>query len=1637
MKIFFLPLLLLAVNFCSAQVNLNLGLRAYYPFSGNANDVSGNNNNPVFNNATLTADRFGNPNSAYHFNGTNQYMRIANSASINTTNKLSLVAWVKVQGFYAGTCHGNSIIMKGDADGLTGNYLLRFDDGPFTNGNNCSVPVNPANQNFYGAGSASNPPGYMPYIQTNQWYCVVATYDGTTAKLYVNCELKVSRAQTITSFTNSFDVFLGRLNSAAFPYWFNGDMDEVRIYDRALNIDEVNVLGGCITQTPCNNWLNTPSNPSYARIGDLDVSGNQLTIEATYNRTQPLNSGLFPGHLVSKHTGTSDVNYALFPNGCAITTTTGYKETFENCALDLNKTYHVAMVYDGSFLKFYRNGFLHSQVACTGNMILNNLQATLAQYAGGGIPDAQFLGHMNEVRIWNVARTQAQLQTYMNNSLPNPTTIPGLLGYYTFDNLINKQGNAAFNATLVGAATINGTNTNCTFVADSCIISPCDSWLRTQVPGQSVKVGDLDVSGNQMTIEGNFNCIAFPPPGNGNIWEEIISKHHGVADCNYALRMNMAAITTTNGFFRTPSFPSASCDSILLNKTYHAAMVYDGITLKFYRNGFLMSQIAATGNLVLNNLLATIGDYASVPQQGTNFQGYLNEIRVWNVARTQTQIQTYMNSSLPNPTTQTGLLGYYTFDNLINKQGNATFNGALNGGATINNTNPNCTFIADSCVVSSCNSWLRTQAPGQSVKVGDLDITGNLMTIEANFNCSSFPVNRPDKWEDIVSKHSNTTDANYVLRMDLAAITTTTGHYLLSPTCDSLALNKTYHVALVYNGSTLKFYRNGFLMGQMPVTGNLVTNNLLTTIGDYAVNNPVGTNFLGYINEVRIWNVERTQAQLQTYMNSSLPNPTTLTGLQGYYTFDNLLNKQGNATYNGVLTGGATINNTNPNCAFTADSCVTLVSNDGCKGVIELHGNDCVRLPLSQDYYANTGFTWETWFNSHWFENNDNSLRLGQSLIMSEDVTLCEDIQLGFGWQNIPRNAIGFVVDAPGQCGARDNNPVFYRPPGGFLPNTWYHVAGVRNYSTNQTQLYFNGQLVDTKTNTGAPFSRNILTRIGTYTVAQDSGFAGKMDEIRIWKRPRSAAEISADYYKCLTGTETGLVAYYKSNEHNGLVLHNIVNNPALNGTLDATVNWNNTINAPLINNCGTPVTSTINITICRGLSYEGHTISGTYRDTFPAANGCDSIKILNLTVLANIDSVRINNTNACLNINFNGLAYTNTSPVSTWQWYFGDGGTANTQNTSHTYTNPGVYLVKLVVTDINGCKDSITKNITTTIFVANAGNDTAVCTAPAVSVTLHASAGSSYSWTPVALLNNPAVQHPVATISATTTFYVTITNATGCTATDSVIVTLTPALIPAVTISSSANNICTGIPITFTAVAVNGGSPPSFQWQKNGNPVGTNSNTYTGLSLNNGDVIRCILTSNLNCAAPATIQSNSITMAISSAPANMRYPTLNTFPYKNLQLQARSIGGTAFQWLPNVGLNNNTIFNPVFYYSQTQEYTVRINTGAGCIVIDTQLVEIKGKKGIYVPDGFTPNSDGNNDRLYPILVGIKKLNYFKVYNRWGNLLFETTSGRPEDGWDGTYKGKKQPVETYMWVVEGIDIDNITIRKNGNTLLIH
>jgi gliding motility-associated-like protein len=234
-----------------AQVNLTNGLVAYYPFNGNANDYSGNNNNPAFNNATPAAGQSGLPNTAYYFNGTNAYMRIPNSPSLQLGNKMSYFARFKALGYYYGTCHGNNVLSKG-TDTETGHFALRYDDAIYTNGQHCNgTPPDTLNENLDIYYSSVTIP-YTPYIEKGNWYNVVITTDGDTVRLYINCELVVSTPVPPggPAYNTADDLYFGMLSTAGYPYWFNGILDEVRLYNRTLNIAEVNALSGCKV-APC------------------------------------------------------------------------------------------------------------------------------------------------------------------------------------------------------------------------------------------------------------------------------------------------------------------------------------------------------------------------------------------------------------------------------------------------------------------------------------------------------------------------------------------------------------------------------------------------------------------------------------------------------------------------------------------------------------------------------------------------------------------------------------------------------------------------------------------------------------------------------------------------------------------------------------------------------------------------------------------------------------------------------------------------------------------------------------------------------------------------------------------------------------------------------------------------------------------------------------------------------------------------------------------------------------------------------------------------------------------------------------------------------------------------------------------
>lgn len=161
-----------------------------------------------------------------------------------------------------------------------------------------------------------------------------------------------------------------------------------------------------------------------------------------------------------------------------------------------------------------------------------------------------------------------------------------------------------------------------------------------------------------------------------------------------------------------------------------------------------------------------------------------------------------------------------------------------------------------------------------------------------------------------------------------------------------------------------------------------------------------------------------------------------------------------------------------------------------------------------------------------------------------------------------------------------------------------------------------------------------------------------------------------------------------------------------------------------------------------------------------------------------------------------------------------------------------------------------------------------------------------------------------------------------------------------------------------------------------------------------------------------------------------------DTIIVKGESVYFNATGGSIFEWSPPTNLNTTSSPTPIGYYPDTGQYNynVYIKSPRGCEGNDSIRVWVVGQGSLFIPSAFTPNGDGKNDLLRPFAVGFTKYNYFRVFNRWGELVFDTE--RIGDGWDGIFKGKKADLGTYFWLLSAVDKDGTTHQKKGDAVLI-
>jgi gliding motility-associated-like protein len=300
---------------------------------------------------------------------------------------------------------------------------------------------------------------------------------------------------------------------------------------------------------------------------------------------------------------------------------------------------------------------------------------------------------------------------------------------------------------------------------------------------------------------------------------------------------------------------------------------------------------------------------------------------------------------------------------------------------------------------------------------------------------------------------------------------------------------------------------------------------------------------------------------------------------------------------------------------------------------------------------------------------------------------------------------------------------------------------------------------------------------------------------------------------------------------------------------------------------------------------------------------------------------------------------------------------------------------------------------------------------------------GFVYSWSPAIGLSDPNISNPLANPDKTTTYVLTSRSlGGGCRTVDTVVVTAS-SVSNKMTLTGK-NVFCAG----YGDSAVLRVDPSdSIQWFRDN--VAINGAFDEKFQVTQSGSYHAVVLSAEGCVVTTEKQTVFIDRARPGIAYPEEYAVIN-LPYR---LDARTFGSEVL-WNPAINLDDPKKVSPLFKSAAEQLYTIEIKTNTGCTTVDTQMVKIIKGAEIFVPTAFTPNADGLNDVLRPTLMGIKDLQYFRVFNRWGQLLFETKTKRA--GWDGRLNGHPQASGVVVWVAQAMGVDGKVYTRRGTTVLI-
>ena len=828
---------------------------------------------------------------------------------------------------------------------------------------------------------------------------------------------------------------------------------------------------------------------------------------------------------------------------------------------------HVAVTFDGFEKKFYINGALDRTVRRPGQLAKSNDPFLFVGRQGTSCACNYFDGEMDEVRIWDETRSQNQIQETMNARLAG--TEPGLVVYYPLDegagpvtadasgsdntgSLVNDPTwNIFEDAVVLGALTRTATLVTNTSVQLNGLVNTYGvtttnrfEWgAASTVLGfnganqyASVTAGDLVLS-NRVTFQAwvrphaaKFNTIL--SRGNG--------ANSGITDYIFSLASGRQL-----GFMGVGVWDYSN-SQVPLNEWTHVAVTFDGAVKRFYINGLLDRVVDRPGQLYQSSSVEPL----LLGRQGSAcncnyFDGEIDDVRIWNVVRSDSEIMADANSSLAG--NEPGLLADYRMEDGI---GPKLSDASLNGNhATLQNY----------------PAWLPGARPVFDQSTGDQVVTGDNSVLHldgiddhvtappdvyfgAEFTIESWVFERSYNHYARVIDFGNGQQAQNVL-FALSELTSGRPAFQVYPdpvlvAPNPVPLNEWVHLAVTVKTNRATIYVNGVAVVSGPAT---------TPSGVIRNQNYIGRSNWGSdpfanarFDDVRIWSVARTPEELRQFSQEAVSPDDPNLVLN--YRFDEAagtvaVDSRTTAPRNGTLVNGAgrlsslpvsvTLSSLAPGKVYYArnvaqnangiavgqtERFVSLAAVGGT--ALDLDGaNDFVRIAGFGPRMPTNEVTVEFWQRVHSVKNQS-------TFAISPDVG-GNRFQAHVPWSD------GQVYWDFG--GSR----LQYLPPVS-LVGTWQHFSLVSSVAGNYMRIYRNGILEAEKVGAGQ-FTRGthdlVLGNNGPYF------FAGELDDFRVWNVARSQAEIAGGLRQPITGSEPGLVAFYRMNEAAGGTLQDVTIN--------------------------------------------------------------------------------------------------------------------------------------------------------------------------------------------------------------------------------------------------------------------------------------------------------------------------------------------------------------------------------------------------------------------------------------------------------------------------------------------------------------